>query len=276
MSLKTVHSQFRRKQNRREVSRLNLSCLILSDFDFDFQMGRRASDGRSMRKEAVSLMNPSLMTPTTDKSNDTDEPTLFLIGIDDHLAALLVSMKIRVETFDSVEHFLSTATPDQPGCIVCEVRVGTGISGFDLLGRLRDRTSDLPVILVSAAADMSMALRCVAEGAVTLLSTSSDVQLVWEAVHKGLQLNRNLRISGTIRREVVAMISSLTDREEQVLRLVTEGHANKQIAAELGVSLRSVEKWRKEGLEKLNIESPLQLLTILMRAGFQEWPGRLS
>jgi FixJ family two-component response regulator len=98
----------------------------------------------------------------------------------------------------------------------------------------------------------------------------------WEAVHKGLQLNRNLRISGAIRREVVAMISSLTDREEQVLRLVTEGHANKQIAAELGVSLRSVEKWPKEGLEKLNIESPLQLLRILMRAGFQEWPGRMS
>lgn len=221
-------------------------------------------------------MNPSLMMPTPDKPNDTDEPTLFLIGIDDHLAALLVSMKIQIETFDSIEHFLATATLDHPGCIVCEVRVGTGISGFDLLGKLRDRTSDLPVILVSAAADMSMALRSVAEGAVTLLSISSDVQLVWEAVHKGLQLNRNLRISGTIRREVVAMISSLTDREEQVLRLVTEGHANKQIAAELGVSLRSVEKWRKEGLEKLNIESPLQLLRMMMRAGFQEWPGRLS
>lgn len=221
-------------------------------------------------------MNPSLMTPKPDKSNDTDEPTLFSIGIDDHLAALLVSMKIRVDAFDSVEHFLSTATVGQPGCIVCEVRVGTGISGFDLLGRLRDRTSDLPIILVSAAADMSMALRAVAEGAVTLLSTSSDVQLVWEAVHKGLQLNRNLRISGAIRRELVTMISSHTDREEQVLRLVTEGHANKQIAAELGVSLRSVEKWRKEGLEKLNIESPLQLLRILMRAGFQEWPGRMS
>ncbi|MFO0427494.1 MAG: response regulator transcription factor [Planctomyces sp.] len=216
------------------------------------------------------------MEKESESFSAAEEPTLFLIGLEDRLSQLLLSMKIRVDSFIRPEEFLTAGCMDRPGCIVCEVSLASGVSGFQLLKLLRENRSDLPVILVSGAADMSMALRAVSEGAVTLLSSSCDAQLAWEAVHRGLQQNRCSRMDGAARRRVLSLLASLSERESQILRLISDGLANKQIAAELGVSLRSVEKWRKDGLEKLGIESPLQLLKILMQAGFRGWPRELS
>ncbi len=128
------------------------------------------------------------------------------------------------------------------------------------------------MILVSHVTEMSLALRAVSEGAITLLSPACEAHLAWEAVNRGLRQNRERRARGIAKRRVVALIGLLSEREAQVLRLISGGLANKQIAAEMGVSLRSVEKWRKDGLEKIGIESPLMLLRLLMQAGFQDWP----
>jgi two-component system response regulator FixJ len=207
--------------------------------------------------------------PTTTVSS---EPTLFLVGIDDRLTQLLASMRIRIESFPAPETFLEQVDQDRMGCVFCDVAFGTGFTGFQLLTAVKERHLDLPVVLVSGAADMSLALRAVSEGALTLLSASCDAQLAAEALNNGLTLNRDRRLIGLARRRVHMLISRLSEREAHVMRLITEGLANKQIAAELNVSLRSVEKWRKDGLEKLEIESPLQLLRMLMQAGFQDWP----
>jgi FixJ family two-component response regulator len=201
------------------------------------------------------------------------EPTLFLIGLDDRMTQLLISMRLATQSFVSPEEFLAEVDLNCFGCIISDVAFKTGSSGFLLLRSLRERQTDLPVILVSSMADMSLALTAVSEGAVTLLTTSCDTQTALEAVERALQINRDRRITGSAQRKVLSLISRLSERESQVLKLMADGFANKQIAAELNVSLRSIEKWRKDGLDKMQVESPLQLLRILMLAGFRTWPN---
>ena len=213
------------------------------------------------------------MTPESTSDPTSESPTLFLIGIDDRLTQLLASMRIQAASFQSINDFLAVRTSDRPGCVLCDVMVSVETSGFHLLRMLKERSSDLPVILVSNVADMSLALRAINEGAVTLLHTGCDAQTAFEAVDRALLLNRETRAHNAARRKILASIATLNEREASVLKMVTDGFANKQIAAEMNVSLRSVEKWRKDALEKLGIESPLHLLRLLMQAGFQTWPG---
>lgn len=212
------------------------------------------------------------MTPETSTDQAGETSTLFLIGIDDRLTQLLASLRIQVASFASINDFLAVRTSDRPGCIICDVMVSVEMSGFHLLRLLRERSSDLPVILVSNVADMSLALRAISEGAVTLLHTGCDAQTALEAVDRAMQANRETRAHNAVRRRILASIAKLNERESTVLKMVTDGFANKQIAAEMHVSLRSVEKWRKDALEKIGIESPLHLLRLLMQAGFHAWP----
>lgn len=216
------------------------------------------------------------MIMDTQPLENAESPTLYLVGLEERLTQFLSSMKIRTEYFSSPEDFLPALSSVRPGCIVCDVVVTAGISGFQLLRLVSERNPDLPVVLVSAVADMSLALRAVSEGALTLLASSCDAEQAWDAVNRGLQVNHERRTFGATRRRLLSLIERLSERETQVLRRVTEGHANKQIAAEMNVSLRSVEKWRKDGLEKLLMDSPLQLLRMLMQSGFRDWPNNGS
>ncbi len=212
------------------------------------------------------------MTTASPAEPTGEAPALYLIGLDERLTQLLASLRIQTMSFRSANDFLAVPSSDRPGCVICDVMVSVETSGFQLLRLLREKSSCLPVILVSKVADMSLALRAVNEGAVTMLHAECDAQSALEAVDKALQLNRDKRAHHAMRRRILALIATLNERESNVLKMVTNGLANKQIAAELNVSLRSVEKWRKDALEKLNIDSPLQLLRSLMQAGFQAWP----
>lgn len=216
------------------------------------------------------------MNPTNSSTQPADNVTLFLVGVDARVRSLLLSLNVPVQDYSDIQQLLNSADLSQPGCVVSELSVTAPVSGIGLLRELRRRALDIAVVLISRVPDMSLAVEAMSEGATTMLAATCDAQQLFDAVHRGLQENRIRRLSGQEKREFISLLSRLSDNETQVLKHIVAGRHNKEIAAELQVSVRTVENWRKSGLEKMQIDSSLELVRKLMRAGFRDWPDDIS
>jgi FixJ family two-component response regulator len=184
----------------------------------------------------------------------------------DSLRWLLESVRLLTRFFTSAQEFLDSYDPEQPGCIVLDVRM-PGMSGLELLDRLVAEAASLPVILLTAHADVPMAVRALKTGAVDFLTKPFNSQVLLDRIQVALEKDRQRRTTRRQIAHVAARFAALTPREREVMTLVVGGCSNKEIAAALGVSAKTVEAHRNKVMEKTEAGSVADLVRLAIAGG---------
>jgi FixJ family two-component response regulator len=198
-----------------------------------------------------------------------DEATIFLVDDDTAaLRALAAAVKVvfpRVEFFSSAAEFLA-AYDGRHGCLVLDVAM-PGMSGLELQRRLIQDKITMPVIFVTGHANVQMAVEAMQLGAVNFLEKPFKEQALWDSIRKALDLDSQTRRHTARRRHVEERLGRLTPGERAVLDLILEGKMNKEIAATLGLSSRTVEDRRAKLMKKMEAGSLAELIQLAMTHG---------
>lgn len=216
-------------------------------------------------------------------SHLTDElatrPTVFIVDDDDAvrnaLQILVESMDIHTRSFDNVQSFLDCYNPEQPGCLVLDVRLPQ-LSGLELQEYLQRQGIKMPIIFVSGHSTVSMAVRTLKAGAIDFLEKPVDDQTLLDSIQRALEHDRLTRLEEQCRQNVLRYLGQLSRREEEVLRLLIQGKANKVIAHEMGLSTKTIETHRAHIMRKLGVNSLAGLVWMAMTSGeYHEVPEHL-
>ena len=198
------------------------------------------------------------------------EPTVFVVDDDramrESLSWLLDSVGLRVRSYATAADFLAEHDPAQPGCLVLDVRM-PGMSGLDLQAELARRGVELPTIVITGHAEVSMAVRAVKAGAIDFIEKPFSDQLLLDRVRQALEIDLEAREVRRRREDARRRLATLTAREREVLDLVVAGKANKEIASALGVSPKTVEVHRAHVMSKMCVDSLAELIRITLLAG---------
>ena len=197
------------------------------------------------------------------------DPIVFLIDDDDgvrrSLDALLRSNGLKVAAFASARDFLAQFDPDAAGCLVTDVRL-PGMSGIELLQKMRSQNCRMPVIVITGHGDVPLAVEAMKGGAVDFIEKPFRDHVLLTAVRRALELASEDREQRIAAREVQARLMTLTPREHQVLDMVVAGKANKVIAIDLDLSIKTVEFHRAHVMEKMGADSLAELVQTVMLA----------
>jgi len=182
------------------------------------------------------------------------------------LAFLLGTAGIEVQAYESATAFLDVAPKIKTGCVITDVRM-PGLSGVDLLRRLRELKVDLPVIVITGHGDVTLAVQAMKIGAIDFLEKPFDDEVLLASVRSALnQLDRDSERQAE-RSEIEARLAALSKRERDVLDGLVGGLANKQIAYDLGISPRTIEIYRANLMTKMQAASLSDLVRMALIAG---------
>jgi len=190
-------------------------------------------------------------------------PIVYIVDDDDEvresLADLVDSVGLTAEIFANAPAFLADYSPDHVGCVLLDIRM-PGMSGLELQQALDERGSTLPIIFISGHGDIPMAVEAMRRGAVDFIEKPYRDQDLVDRVNAAVEVGQKrqsdqVEIDGIARR-----VESLTPREREVMELIVQGHANKVIAIDLGLSQRTVEVHRARVMEKMGVRSLAQLV----------------
>ena len=194
-------------------------------------------------------------------------PTVFVVdddeGVRNSLRFLLKSVGVATRTLASAKEFLDTYKPNQAGCLLLDVRM-PGMSGIELQQQLNLRGAVIPVIFITGHGDVPMAVEAMQQGAFDFLQKPFRDQDLIDRIQRALERDARNRAALEQRAGIRERLESLTPREREVLTLMTRGHPNKIMAAELGVSQRTVEIHRARVMEKTRADSLAQLVRMAM------------
>jgi two-component system response regulator FixJ len=179
---------------------------------------------------------------------------------------LLRSAGLTVKTYDSAAAFLDALPTIGSGCIITDVRM-PGISGIDLLRRLKEMQVQLPVIVITGHGDVPLAVEAMKSGAVDFLEKPFDDDVLLASVRTALNRSEASAALETERAEIRARIAALTHREHEVLNGLIAGHPNKIIAYDLEISPRTVEIYRANVMTKMKAGSLSELVRMVLVAG---------
>jgi two-component system response regulator FixJ len=182
------------------------------------------------------------------------------------LSFLLKAAKISVSAYDSADAFLAQLKDIKGGCIVTDVRM-PGMSGLDLLKRLRELNSPMPVIVITGHGDVPLAVEAMKYGASDFLEKPFDDDTLLGAVRKALSETAASQEDHALRTAVTQRMASLSARERQVLDGLLAGHPNKTIAYDLGISPRTIEIYRANVMTKMEAASLSELVRMALVAG---------
>jgi two-component system, LuxR family, response regulator FixJ len=204
-------------------------------------------------------------------------PIVFIVDDD---AAVRNSLRLLVKSvgqsagvFVSAQEFLASYDPQQPGCLVLDVRM-PGMSGLELQQQLNVRGAVIPVIFISGHGDIPMAVEAMQNGAFDFLQKPFRDQDLIDRIQRALEKDRENRAALGERARIRERLDSLTPREREVLDLVTSGKANKVMAADLGLSQRTVEIHRARVMEKMGASSVAQLVRMVLDLVEGAGPGK--
>jgi len=203
------------------------------------------------------------------------EPVVLVVDDDESmreaLRSLLQSVGLRVEMYRSAAAFLQAELPTCPCCIVLDVRL-PGQSGLDLQAELSREDIRIPIIFITGHGDVPMSVRALKAGAVDFLVKPFRDQDMLDAISTALELDRKRREEDAKRLDLRARHDGLTGREQQILKYVTDGLLNKQVAHELGVSEITVKIHRGNVMRKMGARTLPEL--VRMAEALELSPGK--
>ena len=180
--------------------------------------------------------------------------TIYLVDDDDAvrhaLITLLSTSGYIVSEFESAESFLGTADLSRPGVLLLDQRM-EGMSGLELQKELRRRDVDIPVIFITGHGDIPMSVIAMRTGAVNVLEKPFSNRQLIESIDEALLLARNNTAVHQLQADIRSRFGTLTPREQEVMKYVVRGFANRAIAEEMGLSNRTVEVHRSKVMKKM-------------------------
>jgi FixJ family two-component response regulator len=196
------------------------------------------------------------------------KPVIFIVDDDEvirnTIGQLAESVDLQAKKFASAQEFLDSCSPDQPGCLILDIRM-PGMSGIQLQAKLIEKDIHIPIIFITGHGDVQMAVKAVRNGAVDFIEKPFRNQVLLDRIQEALARDTHLRRKRSFQKAGEEKLKLLTAREQQVLDLVKIGTPNKNIATMLGVSLRTVEGHRANIMEKLKVQSVAELVTFIER-----------
>jgi two-component system, LuxR family, response regulator FixJ len=194
-------------------------------------------------------------------------PVVFIVDDDEavrsSLRLLLKSVGLAPVALGSAREFLDKHDPAQPGCLVLDVRMPE-MSGLELQEQLNLQGAVVPVIFITGHGDVPMAVEAMQAGAFDFLQKPFRDQDLIDRIQRALERDAKNRAALTQHAKIRERFESLTPREREVLTLMARGKPNKVMAAELGVSQRTVEIHRARVMEKSGADSLAQLVRMVM------------
>jgi two-component system response regulator TtrR len=186
-------------------------------------------------------------------------------GVRDSLQYLLEASQYLVQTFSSAELFLAQFDPKAIAVLVLDVRM-PGMSGLQLQEELLARKAALPIVFVTGHGDVSMAVATMKKGAVDFIEKPFNQADLKALVDRLLVQARERAAAVERERMNAALLARLTAREQQVLQRIVAGRLNKQIAADLGISIKTVEAHRANIMDKLEANTVADLMRVALRS----------
>ena len=200
----------------------------------------------------------------------SDEHQVYVVDDDqamrESLQWLIESVGIQVRTFDSASAFLHAYQPDWRGCLLLDVRM-PGMSGLELQTYLSRRANSLPVILITGHGDVAMAVRAMKAGAMDFIEKPFNDDALLSSIRKALDYDGRARRLREKQEEIKTRMEELTPREREVMVMVTDGQSNREIAAALQVSAKTVEVHRARVMDKMHAASLAELVRMVIMVG---------
>jgi FixJ family two-component response regulator len=193
------------------------------------------------------------------------EPTVHIVDDDpsvrDALERLIRSMGLRARTYGSANEFLEGGPPAGPGCVVVDVRM-PGMSGLELQEELAAYEGGLPVVFITGHGTIPMSVRAMKFGAIDFLTKPFDDQDLLDAVHRAIEKDGEIRTKLQDLEGVRRRVALLTPREREVFERVVAGRLNREIAEDLGASVKTIKVHRSRVMRKMQAASLAHLVRL--------------
>jgi two-component system response regulator FixJ len=200
-----------------------------------------------------------------------NKPTTPIVYIVDDEYAVRDSLKLLIETtgytvidFESAEAFLDHYTPDQPSCLLLDVRMPS-MSGLDLQEELIKRGIEIPIIFISGHADVPDSAKAFRAGAVDFLEKPFNEEVLLSRIEEALSKDAQTREQLSEKNKILERLNHLTTREREVLNLIVRSHSNKEAARILDISNRTIDVHRAHIMEKMQAENLAELMVMAMQ-----------
>jgi RNA polymerase sigma factor (sigma-70 family) len=203
-------------------------------------------------------------------------PIVYVVDDDDSvrksLVRLLKSMDYPARPYASAKEFLEDWRLDPaPGCLVLDVQLPE-LNGLELQAYLRDTSCPIPIIFITGHGDIPMSVRAMKAGAVDFLAKPFQDESLLRAVQEALARSQRAEAERAEQERVAALYARLTQREREVMALVVRGLPNKQIAAQLGTSVKTIKVHRSRVMDKMQVRSVADLVRASQKSGIASVP----
>ena len=201
----------------------------------------------------------------------TTVPVVYIVDDDpqvcESLSLLVRSAGMEAKTSSSAEAFLAGCDemPNVPKCMILDVRM-PGISGLGLQQMLAARNQTMPIIMISGCADIPMAVQAMSAGALDFLEKPFSRRALLTRIQEAIGQDANARHQYARKAEIASRVDRLSTRQREVLYLLIDGKHSKQIAGELGIGEKTVAKHRAGVLEKMQVDSVVELVRLMTDA----------
>jgi len=203
-------------------------------------------------------------------------PTVYVVDDDADvlraIARLLESIGLNVATFSSPHQFLQSYDRNAPGCLVLDLAL-PGLNGLDVQRVLEQRASVLPNVFLSGRGDIAASVQAMKHGAADFLTKPIDDTALIAAVQEALAMDQVVRPAHMERERIGKSLAMLTERERQVFELIVAGRLNKEIAAFLGTTEKTIKFHRGNLMRKMGARVVADLVKLADRVGFGSTPG---
>ena len=193
-------------------------------------------------------------------------------GMLDYTVWLLESVGLQATPYTSGQAFLDSYKENGPACLVLDIRM-PGMGGLAVQDALRERGSQLPIIFVSAHADVPIVVRAFRGGAADFIEKPYNEQLLLDSVQRALRAQPRPAAAGPKTAEVQKRLDQLTPRERDVLLPLVQGYSNREIAEQLGISVKTVDLYRSRVMKRMEADSLPALVGMAIGVGLVEAIG---